>query len=150
MKFIDIILEDDENEPKSISDNKVITDIKEIEKLKKLRIALRTGIIKYWDKDENIFTYELSSNFIPYNQRDGRGNGLAYKLSDKPFGVKIYMLRNNEFVPLFDKLSQAEIEAIFFGGPWKDTTRYGSLYEVLFKQILNRFRKFGSYIWAIR
>jgi len=143
MKLLDIISENEENNPQSISD-------KEIQKLKKLRIALDSGIIKYWEKDNNIYTYKLSSNYIPYNNGDGLGNGLAYRISDRPFGVQIYQLKNNEPIPLFDKLTQADIDAIFFDGTWENTTRYGSVYEVLFNVIRDRFSNFGSYIWVIK
>lgn len=139
MKLLDIISEKEDTNFGHFSE-------KQLDKLKKLRIAFKSGVIE--NKVKNvIYTYELSSNYIPYENIYG-DFGLLYKLSDVPFGIQIYVIKDDKKTALFDKLTRNDINAIFFGGRWDDTSEHAETYNYVLSRIKSRFRPFDINIWG--
>ena len=137
MKLLDIILENEETS--SISDY-------EIDKLKKMRMALKSGKIEF-SKDK-VYTYELLDNYEPHKTKNLGKIGYIYQLADRPFGIQVYKIENNKKIPLFDKLSGEDFHAIFRGGKWDNVSKYAVEYNRVFKHIQLIFVKFGLYIWT--
>jgi len=141
MKLLDIISEANEFE------EPVLTD-KDIDKLKKVRAALKDGMIQY--KNGNTFLYELSSDYTPKWDPYWGKIALYYEPHKEPYGIKIYWLDGDKKIPLTDHLPHCDRNALFYGGRWVDATQKAHTIESVLHEIQKRLRAFDVVIYGRR
>jgi hypothetical protein len=137
MKLLDILSENDDPNFLPLSE-------KEIDKLKKMHLAFKSGKIEF--PNVSVYTYELSDNYRPRKNKYGR-IGLTYNLSEKPFGIQIYKIKDDKKISVFDKLWGDDIHAIFRNGSWDNASKHASEYNSVFERIKTIFLKFDINIW---
>jgi hypothetical protein len=142
MKFIDIISEEGNNKLPEITE-------KHIDKLKKIHAVLKTGTVHYKISGDT-YLYELSSNYTP--KWDGYYGTIAffYDPNERPYGIQIYKMVDGKKIPLFDQLTLTDINAIFYGGRWIDTTQNGNMFHSVLNKIRERLRAFDVALYGLR
>lgn len=136
MKFKDLLKE-------NIKPSQELTN-KEINKLKKIRAAFKSGKVN-WGKND--FIFELSDNYIPYKNQFGDIGLMYYPRTLESCGLDVYEIVDGEKISIYKNMNFEGKWYVFGNGFPDDANKESCKFNSVLEHLRDKLRKFNINLW---
>lgn len=136
MKFKDLLKE-------NIKPSQELTN-KEINKLKKIRAAFKSGKVN-WGKND--FIFELSDNYIPYKNQFGDIGLMYYPRTLESCGLDVYEIVDGEKISIYKNMNFEGKWYVFGNGFPDDANKESRKFNSVLEHLRDKLRKFNINLW---